>query len=145
MILSPKNIIKSILIFLISICLSSCQDENIVEPCTQMLLIGNEIYDNYPDDQLTILDVTLEGDCLQINFAASGCSGNSWIVELVGREEILESLPPQRLIRLSLENNEICDAYIGKSVTFDITPSRISGNEIILNLDGWDKKIVYVY
>jgi len=110
-----------------------------------MLLIGNEIYDNYPDDQLTILDVTLEGDCLQINFATSGCSGNSWIVELVGREEILESLPPQRLIRLSLENNEICDAYIGKSVTFDITPSRVSGNEIILNLDGWDKKIVYVY
>jgi len=145
MILSPKNIIKSTFIFLIFLCLSSCQDENIVEPCTQMLLIGNEIYDNYPDDQLTILDVTLEGDCLQINFAASGCSGNSWIVELVGREEILESLPPQRLIRLSLENNEICDAYIGKSVTFDITPSRISGNEIILNLDGWDKKIVYVY
>ena len=145
MISATKNIIKSTFIFLIFLCLSSCQDENIVEPCTQMLLIGNEIYDNFPADRLTISDVSLEGDCLQITFWAGGCSGNSWIFELVGREDVLYSEPPQRLIRLSLENNEICEAYILKSVTFDITPSRISGNEIILNLDGWDKKIVYDY
>ena len=141
-----KNIIKSALILLISFYINSCHDENIVTPCTQLLLIGNEIYDNYPDDQLKISDVSLEGNCLQINFGASGCSGNSWIFELVGREDVLYSDPPQRLIRLSLKNNEICDAFIGKSVTFDISPSRsISGNKIILNLDGWDKKIVYEY
>ena len=145
MISSLENIVKSTLIVLISLCLNSCQEEIIVDPCTQKLLIGNEIYDNYPDDQLTILDVSLVGDCLHINFGASGCSGSSWIVELVGMEEMLDSDPPQRLIRLSLKNNEICEAYILKSVTFDITPSRVSGNEIILTLNGWDTNILYEY
>jgi hypothetical protein len=113
--------------------------------CDNIILIDNDKFTDYPSDPLIISDVILDGDCLQISFGASGCDSQSWIIELVGAEDVLYSDPPQRSIRLSLKNNEECLAAFGRTKTFDLKPSRVSGGEIILNLAGWNNPIRYKY
>jgi hypothetical protein len=141
-----KNLImKKIVIFIIFFLLffSCSKDDNLI--CGKVILIDNEKFVDYPSDPLIISDVLLENDCLQISFGASGCDGQNWVMELVGAADIFYSNPPQRPVRLSLKNNEVCQAAFGKTVSFDLKPSRVSGGEIILNLAGWNSPIRYKY
>ncbi len=88
--------------------------------------------------------MTIDGDCLNIKFAASGCDGNTWFVKLIDSGSIAESHPCQRTLRLSLENKENCMAVISKEISFDIKDLRIIGNnKVILNIG--DRSILYEY
>ena len=135
----------SFLIFSV-LCLSlSCKKDEKTPSSEKSIIISNDAFDTYPNDPLIISAVSISGDYLQIGFYSSGCDGKSWIIELVGSADILYSDPPQRQIRLSLKNNEICQAVFGKTMTFNLKPSRISSGEIILNLTGWNSPIRYKY
>ena len=123
----------------------TCKDyESSPEPEGQ-ILIGNDMFKNYPNDPITISGAAIVDDSLQISFGASCCDGKSWQVKLVGSGEVLYSLPPQRSIRLSLKNDELCTAVCGRTLKFDLLPCRVNGNQIILNLEGWDKPLIYNY
>ena len=88
----------------------------------------------------------INGDCLVINFSASGCDGNTWIVKLIDSEQILESNPIQRNLRISLENNEDCTAVPNKTLTFDISNLQIQDdNRIYLNITNSGDQILYEY
>ncbi|WP_423127626.1 hypothetical protein [Gaoshiqia sp. Z1-71] len=113
--------------------------------CDRLVVVDGDQYLTAPDDQLTIISVELAGDCLKINFASSGCSGSSWKVKLIDSEAVLYSDPPQRNLRLSLNNQEMCDAYIGKEVTFDIKRLRVNGNRVLLNITNSGSQILYEY
>ena len=139
---------KAIISIIILIPFFSCasdklKDENLT--CDKDILISNELYSNSPDDPLIITDVKLENDCLQITFGSSCCTSENWIVDLVGAADVLYSEPPQRLIRLSLKNYELCQAVCGKTLIFKIKPTQVYGGEIILNLDRWGTPIRYRY
>jgi hypothetical protein len=135
----------SFLIFSV-LCLSlSCKKDEKTPSTDKSIIIGTDAFNTYPNDPLTISDVSISGDYLQIGFSSSGCDGKSWIIELVGSSDILYSDPPQRQIRLSLKNNEACQAAFGKTMTFNLKPSRINSGEIILNLAGWNSPIKYKY
>jgi len=82
---------------------------------------------------------------LKINFSSSGCNGDTWELKLIDSEDILESNPPQRNLRLSLKNEESCLAYITKELTFDISNLQVNGNKVQLNLTNSDKNILYKY
>ena len=60
-------------------------------------------------------------------------------------EIILESIPPQRELRLSLKNEEACLAFITKEFTFDISSLRVDGNQVQLKIVNADETILYEY
>lgn len=130
-----------------NICISCNDDDDDVKksPCNEDILISQNQFDHGPNDDLTIMEVTILDDCLNIKFGAGGCDGTSWIFELVDSGEVLDSSPPQRNLRLSLEDNEDCEAFIIKETSFDLTPLQVDGQEVILNLTRWDGQINYRY
>lgn len=128
--------------------LSSSQDDDgheIPVSCDLESVISNEKYENTPSDQLTINSLAINDNCLQINFSSSGCDGDTWELELVVSEWILFSIPPQRNLRLSLQNEELCQAVITKELTLDISNLQVNGNEVRLNITNSDESIMYKY
>jgi len=140
---SPKTVIFFAITFIAF--LIACKDDETLPTSENKILIGNTIFKNYPNDPLIISAATINGDSLQITFGASCCDGNNWTVQLVGSGDVLYSSPPQRSIRLSLKNYEICAAVCSKTLKFDLIPTKVNGNQIILKLDGWDQPLIYKY
>lgn len=113
--------------------------------CEQTVIIDQGLYQataiNYG-----IASAVINNDCLEIKFGASGCSGSSWVVDLVDANIALDSNPMQRLLRLKLINKEVCMAEPSKTVTFDLTPLRIqSAHSLRLILDGYSGILIYNY
>ncbi|MCR9229277.1 MAG: hypothetical protein NXH90_17790, partial [Flavobacteriaceae bacterium] len=125
-------------IFILFIGLLSCNngDERIIEnSCAFQTIISADLYASAPNDPLSIIDLEINEDCLQITFSASGCDGNNWNFKLIDSGEIMESLPVQRNLRLSFENNEDCTAVPTKVVTFGISELQLPNeNQIYLNI-----------
>ena len=139
-----KNLV---LLAFISILLFSCSDGDDPDPsgCDLETVISQEQYRNAPSDELTINSLEIEGDCLKINFSASGCDGESWKIVLIDSGSILESDPPQRNLRFSLDNNELCEAFITRDLTFNIKNLRVEGGRVQLNLTNSDDQVLYEY
>ena len=61
-------------------------------------------------------------------------------------ENIAESFPPQRYLKLNLYNNEVCLAVFTKEESFDLTALRVEGtNEVLLNFEGFEESVLYTY
>ena len=140
---------KILILTIIGIAVLSCSDNDDngnSNNCDFASIVSAEQYENAPSDQLTINNLEINGDCLVINFSASGCDGNTWIVKLIDSEQILESNPIQRNLRISLENNEVCTAVPNKTLTFDISNLQIQDeNRIYLNITNSGDQILYEY
>lgn len=140
-----KNIFT---ILSIAIVLSSCSNTNEKDNpnnCDFETIISAEQFINAPSDHLIINSLEIENDCLKINFSSGGCSGDSWDLKLIDSEDILESNPPQRHLRLSLKNEELCHAFITKEFTFHISNLKVNGNKLRLNITNSDDNILYEY
>lgn len=110
------------------------------------LIIDKQKFDAVKTDNYNILNATVENDILTIEISSGGCSGDSWIVNLIDSEDIMESVPPQRNLRLSLTNEELCLAIVVKKIQFNISELRISQiSQVNLNLEKWNKTISYNY
>lgn len=139
---------KKILILIsIGITILSCSNDDIENSnnCDFETIISAEQYGNAPSDQLSINSLEINGNCLKINFSSSGCSGDTWELKLIDSEAILESNPPQRVLRLSLKNEEACLAYITKELTFDISNLQVDGKKVQLNITNSEDNILYKY
>lgn len=140
-----KKILFLILfVLLIWSCSKNDTNENPTN-CDFETLISKEQYASAPADQLAINSLEINDNCLKINFSSGGCSGDTWELKLIDSEDILESYPPQRNLRLSLKSQELCEAYITKELTFDILDVQVDGNKVQLNLTNSDKNILYEY
>lgn len=138
--------LKILMAFVLSTSFLGCSkdnDDNTI--CEFATIISSEAYENAPSDVLTINSLEINDNCLKINFSSGGCNGNSWEIKLIDSEAILESNPPQRNLRLSLKNEELCYAYITKELTFDISNLRVDGNQVQLNITNSDDTILYEY
>ena len=135
-----------LIIFVVLLNLFACDNEtNNINICEQVTIVSSELYENAPNHLLTINSLEINENCLKINFSSSGCDGDTWDLKLIDSEAILESLPPQRNVRLSLKNEEVCLAYVTKELTFDITPLKLDGNQVLLNITNANKQILYEY
>ena len=140
-----KNHTIIILVVLLISCFDSCKKADKVPSTDKQVIIDDSTFNSYPNDQLIITEAKIIGDSLQIKFGASCCDGKTWITKLVGSQQVLYSDPPQRSIRLSLKNYEICLAACATKVTFDLKPFRVNGGKIVLNLNGWSGQLLYIY
>jgi hypothetical protein len=141
-IMKNRIIIFSVVLFGI---LSCTNDDDNLSSCDQVIVISSEQYANAPADKLTINSLEINGDCLKINFSSSGCSGDTWKLKLIDSEVVLETNPPQRNLRLSFKNEEACEAYITKEITFDIKSLQFDRNQLLLNITNSGDQILYEY
>ncbi len=118
--------------------------EPIISSCEQNTTISVELYQS-ESDSVNIDSLMIDGNCLNIYYGASGCDGNSWEVQLYDSGNILESSPPQRNIRLVMNNPEICEAYFTKETSFDISNLQVEGSQLLLNLSDTDLQVLYDY
>ena len=129
--------------------MSSMQCEKVsIEPnpdCPEKVIISDNGFRNGPSDELNIISVAIIGDCLNIEFAASGCDGSTWKVVLYDANAIKESYPVQRDLRLSLKNQEECDAVITQNISFDLRPLQLEYDKILLNLSNSGDQLLYEY
>lgn len=126
---------------------SSCTKNN-DDPspsCLNTAIENNSQYQNAESALFDVNDISIDGDCLTINYSASGCDGSTWQMQLYDSEDILESSPPQRNLRFVLFNNEACLAYITKDPPFDISNLQVEGGQVILNIVNNNSSITYSY
>ena len=139
---------RSILVLiLIAMALMACDEEN-EKPqniCNRDVIISATEYKSAPNDPLTISKLEMDGDSLRISFRSSGCSGNTWELKLIDAGIIMESYPPQRNLRLSLKNEEVCDAVISKEVAYNICELQVEGELVLLNIINSGEQIQYQY
>ena len=145
---------KSLVLCFLSIVLFCCSSDDDDDNQTSIdcdvdnsiAIISAELFENAPSDQLTINSLAIVNDDLTISFSASGCDGDSWELKLIDSEEVFESNPPQRELRLSLKNEELCQAFITRELTVDISNLQLADtNQIELNLTNSDDSILYEY
>jgi len=93
-----------------------------------------------------IIDVVLNGDCLEITFSSSGCGTDLWEESLYSSDVFYNVFPLLRDVKMELINNEECLAVFQKMVSFDLTPFQIDGqSDLPLNINGWNEQITYGY
>jgi len=123
------------------------KDKSLKNPgCGPAVEISAIKYNNMVSHNYAFTNAVIDGDCLTITFGSSGCSGNTWVVEMFDSGTVDDYTPLQRYLRMKLTNTELCTAVPVKSVSFDIRPLRVLGkNSVELNLDGWHGPLVYNY
>ncbi len=129
------------------IAIFSCSndDDKNQNNCDFNTLISSEQFKNSPSDQLDINNLEINNDCLKINFSSGGCSGDTWVVKLIDKGITTKSIPPQRSLKLSLKNSELCEALFIRELTFDISNLQVKGNQVKLNIANSNKIILYEY
>ena len=116
----------------------NCSDDNLIS--------DNTAFNNTESNFYSLIDAIIDGDCITISFSSSGCSGETWNLKLIDSEAVIESFPPQRNLKVVLENDEACLAVFTQQRAFDITSLRIEGaNEVILNIEGLEQSLRYSY
>lgn len=137
----------SVLYVLLLVASISCNKDSSVcqEDCTQQVEIGDDQYTGELDNRFECLNAEVCGDCLKVTIQYGGCRGAEF--RLIGSSAILESMPVQRNISVLPEDLDPgCYALMTVEYSFDLSPMRVSDErEILLNLVGWDEKLLYKY
>lgn len=124
-----------------------CDDDDVTTlPCGSEIVLDNNAFETSESDYYTINNIYFNDDCLTVEYTASGCDSNTWVMTLIDSENIAESMPPQRYLKLSLFNNEACLAVFNSQETFDLVPLRVQGaNEVLLNIEDFTEPLLYSY
>ena len=141
----------SSILLLCSILLSSCHKTQtaVIEPplpeCDTQVIVDADLYQNGPADEFYFQSAVIDGNCLKMVVRyGGGCE--DVIFQLIDADAIMESLPIQRNIRLSLEDNDFCEALVTQELNYDLTPLQVEGySKIILNLQGSPESLTYQY
>lgn len=143
-----KSVFFLSLLFILLIISCSKDDERgreYIGDCDLQTVVSSNIFENSTSDEFKINSIKIENNCLLINFSASGCDGETWTVQLIDSEAILESNPPQRHLKFMIENNESCEAYITKDQSFDVSNLKVDGNQVQLNITNAEQNTIYKY
>ena len=107
---------------------------------------GNRAFREVRSDDFDLLDVRVADRCLEVLIGyGGGCEDDIGII-LVGGGDYAESLPPQLAVKIAVEDNDPCEAYLRRIYYFDLTELQYEGlDELQLNLEGWDEPILVRY
>jgi hypothetical protein len=99
-------------------------------------------------DHYNIISAEIEGVLLFITVEYSGgCAHHTF--EFVGNRATSKSIPPQRSVMLFHENGgDMCEAMVTRNIEIDISELAMKqekGNEIILNLEGYNEPLKFVF
>ena len=145
-----KNLFNLLIIMLVFV---GCKgDDSLCCPhpsptnCNEFSIIDETKYNQTNNNNYTITNVVLNGDCLKITVSSSGCNPNNWDMNFVASEVVVQTLPNQWNAKVELINNEACQAVFQKTVSFDLTPFQITGqDQVQIKIQGWNTSIMYQY
>ena len=145
-----KNLFNLLIIMLVFV---SCKgDDSLCCPhpnptnCNEFSIIDEAKYNQINTNNYSITNVVLNGDCLEITVSSSGCNPNNWDMNFVASEVVVETLPNQWNAKVELINNEACQAVFQETVSFDLTPFQITGqDQVQIKIQGWNTSIMYQY
>lgn len=125
-------------------------DDHIKHPikskCNEKAVLDHVAFPQVNTNNYGITDVVLNGDCLEITVSSSGCNPNNWDMNLIGVASTTNIYPPLFHAKVELINNEACQAVFQKTVSFDLTPFQMAGqNTVQIDIDGWNNNIMYQY
>lgn len=139
-----KNLIGLIGMFLL---LFACgnDDERKDTGYHTSVLIDSNVYREAESDDFYLEEAEITGDSLRVLIRyGGGCGGVK--LRLAGMEETLNSDPPQRKIRLLLEDNDPCEALVAETFYFKLSVFQTAGSSRIgLFLSDWDGSLPYEY
>ena len=139
------------LTFLIGTLLVSCSNgddnstiENNCDSTSEIIM--EEDFNEIDTSTYEITEVQLTENCLEISISSSGCDPELWEMNLYSSNAFYTVYPLQRAVKMKLTNEQECLAVFQKSISFDLTPFQIEGqNEVPLNIEGWNEQIIYEY
>ena len=139
-----------IILLLILGTVAGCVQKNDVAPFIGLsqsdeIIVDNDLFTNAPNDAFKLISVQITDNQMTMEVEyAGGCGDVSF--KLIGNEEVMASAPPQRKIRLSLEDNDQCETLLRKTLRFSLTPAQVQDyNELILKLEDWTDPLSYKY
>ncbi|WP_323027845.1 hypothetical protein [Gelidibacter japonicus] len=149
-----KKLPSLLIILVLTLHLLSCSKKD--DPatsalCDEFVIINNDMFKNRLDDDGTgrngfeIISAEFIEDCLVIGILTGGCTGDTIEMDLVDAGRVSETSVLQRDLNLFIDNTELCNAIVGKTMSFDLTPLRTQNKEITLNLERWDGQLIYAY
>jgi len=141
---------KKIGVFFICLFVLSCNsnDEPTIENKCNVSseIISSEDFSAVSTSNYAITKVEINDDCIEITFGSSGCGTELWEEHLFSVDSFYTIFPLQRDLKMKLINEELCEAYFIKTVSFDLTPLQIDGQNIVpLNIYGWNEQVSYEY
>lgn len=152
--------------FLIIICIIvltvvSCKKEEIETPeeigfcevlpvghisCGPEIIRDSLMFDSILSTFFTLSNVDISEDCLSFELTASGCDGNSWLVNLVEAQTIAYTNPITKELKVDFYNNEICAAVFTNHYYFDLLLLQENTDSVInLNIVNAGISILYSY
>ena len=98
-------------------------------------------------DHYNILSAEVEGVLLFMTIEYSGgCARHDF--QFIGNRGFSKSIPPQRSVMLMHDNgDDMCEAMVKRDIEIDISELAMKqekGNEIILNLEGYDEPLKFI-
>ena len=140
-----RILVNNLLILCTIFTLSACNEEEIIVEyfCGDSVVVDSELYDATTTSHYSIVSVRVINQCVSIRISSGGCNGETWMATLVDSEDESLSTPPERFLKLNLENNEACLAVFEREFLFDTRSiPTVSSGTVILHLEGWDEPII---
>jgi hypothetical protein len=138
-------------LFIIIIMFLSCNNDDNCPPIDtscgpNSIIVSESTFNAIENYNYQISNVVLNGNCLAITISSSGCNPDNWSMNLFSTNAFYTVFPLQRVAKIELITNEVCGAVFQKTVSFDLKPFQIAGqNNIPINLQGWNEQINYQY
>ena len=143
---------KRILFYFLSLNIAACSsaDDNVPQTNLECEAVSEVLEDAafnaIQEVNYTFIDIQLNVNCLEVSIGASGCDTESWGMNLYSTDSFFTVFPLQRQVKFELINGQACLAYFEETISFDLTPFQIEGqNEVPLQIEGWDEALLYVY
>jgi hypothetical protein len=140
--------LKPIYLFLITLLtITACKKDagTGTDDCERKVVINKTQFEEIESDEIVVSDFTIVGNCLNITVRGSGCDGNSWVVNIIDSEEVVNTKPAQRKLRVTLRNNELCQAYFARDYSFNLTDLQVEGDSVLLKFEESGEEILYEY
>lgn len=138
-----KKLILIFFVFLIGC--STHKNKSEITSCDFETIVNAQKYQNALHNQVHINNIEIIENCLLVNYSAGGCNGDSWELQLIDADQIMESNPVQRNLKFDFNNQEDCLAIVTKETSFDLTNLRVQENSVLLNIERYNQILLYEY
>ena len=126
---------------------TGCKNEEVEQQekeCNDVI-IDSEQYNNSQTDSFELIKLIVENECLKISVRYGGGCKEVY-AKLVDSEDLFESNPVQRNLRIVFTDNDECEALVEKDFHFNINNLQIENeSKIKLNFQGSDLTYIYQY
>ena len=141
---------KKISVFFICLFVLGCNsnDEPTIENKCDVSseIISSEDFSAVSTSNYVITKLEINEDCIEITFGSSGCGTELWKEHLFSIDDFYTIFPLQRDLKMELINEELCEAYFIKTVSFNLIPLQLEGQNLLpLNIYGWNEQVSYEY